>query len=229
MTRSGQRYPGAVLPLVDIGHSFSRKILVAFPILLIALLFPLFDSNAQIKLAWDPNPEPDVAGYQIYYGTASRNYGHSIDVGNVTAYALLGLTQGVTYYIALTAYDSSNNESAFSNEVSGRITETVSTPNVLNGPTGGNTGQPCTYTAGGSSSTLGHALQYQFDWKGDGSDHVECQSKGPVYNTHGCGLFLVRFHLRYHQPGYRLLCRDNQPSGVSGCCRWPSLYCTPAV
>jgi uncharacterized repeat protein (TIGR02543 family) len=159
-----------VLPLVDIGHSFSRKILVAFPILLIALLFPLFDSNAQIKLAWDPNPEPDVAGYQIYYGTASRNYGHSIDVGNVTAYALLGLTQGVTYYIALTAYDSSNNESAFSNEVSGRITETVSTPNVLNGPTGGNTGQPCTYTAGGSSSTLGHALQYQFDWKGDGSD-----------------------------------------------------------
>ena len=76
----------------------------------------------------------------------------------------------MTYYIALTAYDSSNNESAYSNEVSGRVTETISAPNVLNGPTGGNTGQSCTYTAGGSSSTLGHALQYQFDWKGDGSD-----------------------------------------------------------
>ena len=32
---------------------------------------------------------------------------HSIDVGNVTTYTLLGLKQGVTYYIALTAYDSS--------------------------------------------------------------------------------------------------------------------------
>src|SRR4030042_4102323 len=170
MTRSGRRYPRAVLPLVDNGHSFSRKILVAFPILLIALLFPLFDSNAQIRLAWDPNTEPDVAGYQIYYGTASRNYRYSIDVGNVTTYTLPGLTQGVTYYIALTAYESANNESAYSNEVSGTVTETISPPNVLNGPTSGTTGQPCTYTAGGSSSTLGHAVQYQFDWKGDASD-----------------------------------------------------------
>jgi hypothetical protein len=61
----------------------------------------------------------DLAGYYIYYGTASGVYGQSIKVGNVTTYSLTGLVQGQTYYIAATAYDTSNNQSGFSNEVSG--------------------------------------------------------------------------------------------------------------
>jgi hypothetical protein len=77
-------------------------------------------------LAWDApttnsdeSPLTDLAGYIIYYGTASGTYDHSIDVKNVTAYTLTGLTQGQTYYIASKAYDTSNNQSGFSNEVSG--------------------------------------------------------------------------------------------------------------
>ncbi len=31
---------------------------------------------------WDANPEPDLAGYNIYYGTESGNYDQSINVGN---------------------------------------------------------------------------------------------------------------------------------------------------
>jgi len=147
-------------------------------------------------LAWDPNTEPDVAGYWIYYGTASRSYTYSIDVGNVTTYTLQGLTQGVTYYIALTAYDSANNESDYSNEVSGRVTETVSTPNVLNGPTSGATGQPCTYTAGGSSSTLGHVVEYQFDWKGDGSDLSSWGSATQSKTWNAAGTYNVRARAR---------------------------------
>ena len=138
--------------------------------LFVILLSRPFDSVAQIKLAWDPNTEPDLAGYRVYYGTASRNYRYSIDVGNVTTCTLPGLTQGVTYYIVITAYDSAKNESAYSNEVSGRVTEIVRAPTVLSGPTSGVTGDAYTFRTGGSSSTLGHAVQYQFDWKGDGSD-----------------------------------------------------------
>ncbi len=37
----------------------------------------------QIRIAWDPNTESDLAGYKVYYGTTSRNYGTPIDVGNV--------------------------------------------------------------------------------------------------------------------------------------------------
>ena len=156
--------------LVKMNRFLSRNSIYASLFLAVILLSCPFDSAAQIRLAWDPNTETDVAGYKIYYGTASRNYGYSINVGNVTTYTLMGLMQGVTYYIALTAYDSASNESAYSNEVSGTVTETISPPTVLNGPTTGTTGQPYTYTTGGSSSTLGHAVQYQFDWKGDGSD-----------------------------------------------------------
>ncbi len=79
-----------------------------------------------IRLAWKPlttyadgSPLTDLAGYKIYYGTAPGTYGQLIDVGSVTTYTLVGLAQGQTYYIAATAYDTYNNESDFSNEVSG--------------------------------------------------------------------------------------------------------------
>jgi hypothetical protein len=72
-----------------------------------------------ISLAWDANTEPDVAGYKIYYGTASRSYGASVDVGNVTTYVLGGLTPGQVYYISATAYNTSHDQSGYSNEVSG--------------------------------------------------------------------------------------------------------------
>jgi len=94
----------------------------------------IFAVTAQIKLAWDlPTTNEDgtslddLAGYRIRYGIiASGTYQGSIDVGNVTTYTLDGLGKGLTYYITVTAYDTSNNESGYSNEVVGAIV-TVST------------------------------------------------------------------------------------------------------
>ncbi len=48
--------------------------------------------------------------------------------------------------------------------------ETVSPPNTPTGPASGTTGASYSYTTGGSISNLGHAIEYQFDWKGDGSN-----------------------------------------------------------
>lgn len=73
---------------------------------------------AQVTLAWDPpNLEPDIAGYKIYYGTASRDYGWVIDVGNATTFTVSDLSDGVSYYFTTTAYDTTNLESPYSNEV----------------------------------------------------------------------------------------------------------------
>ena len=84
--------------------------------LVVPLLF-LFLSPASavvVNLAWDPSP--DAAGYKIYYGKTSRTYGVPIDVGGATSYPLdLPMEK---WYIALTAYDASGNESDFSVEVS---------------------------------------------------------------------------------------------------------------
>jgi hypothetical protein len=71
-----------------------------------------------VSLQWDANREPDVGGYKVYYGTNSRVYFASVDVGNTTTTTIGNLTPGVTYYFAATAYNTSRLESDCSNEVS---------------------------------------------------------------------------------------------------------------
>lgn len=71
-----------------------------------------------VTLAWDPSPDPTVAGYRLYYGVASGTYTNVIDAGNRTSATASNLVFGVTYYFAVTAYDASGVESLPSNEVS---------------------------------------------------------------------------------------------------------------
>jgi hypothetical protein len=85
---------------------------------LMVLFFVERAHAADVTVAWDPNPEPTIKGYFIYYGTSSGNYSNSINAGNATRCVISGLLQGVTYYLAVTAYDGSGNESGFSNEIS---------------------------------------------------------------------------------------------------------------
>ena len=105
-------------------HPFRTSLILIVIYLILMGVLP-FAWAAQIRLAWDANDEPDLAGYKLYYGTASQSYGTPVDVGNVADYTLTGLTQGQTYYLSLTAYDSSNNESDHSSEVSGAATDPV--------------------------------------------------------------------------------------------------------
>jgi hypothetical protein len=72
---------------------------------------------AEVTLAWDPNGDPDLAGYRIYYGFSTRNYVSDVDIGNNTSCTLSNLEAGRVYYLAATAYDTKGDESDFSNEV----------------------------------------------------------------------------------------------------------------
>jgi len=74
-----------------------------------------------VSLAWDANAASDLAGYKLHYGTISHTYTQTIDVGNVTTTAVSGLQAGVTYFFAVTAYDSGGLESVFSNEVAYQV------------------------------------------------------------------------------------------------------------
>jgi parallel beta-helix repeat protein len=61
--------------------------------------------TGQMTLSWAANPEPDLAGYRIHWGSSSGfPYGQSMDVGNVTSYTVTGLPAGTTY-ATVTAYD----------------------------------------------------------------------------------------------------------------------------
>jgi len=68
----------------------------------------------------DGSPLTDLAGYKIYYGTAQGVYTTTIDVGNVTTYIINNLAPG-TYYFVTVSYNTSGNESAYSNEISKTI------------------------------------------------------------------------------------------------------------
>jgi hypothetical protein len=74
-----------------------------------------------VIVEWDSNDESDLAGYIVYYGIASRSYAYWEDVGLVTEHLITTMPDTGLFYFALTAYDSSGNESGFSEEVSIRI------------------------------------------------------------------------------------------------------------
>lgn len=71
-----------------------------------------------VSLAWDPNPEPDIAGYRLQYGTTSGVYPNVVNAGNATSATANGLNQGTTYYFAVVAYNSAGLPSPASAEVS---------------------------------------------------------------------------------------------------------------
>ena len=75
-------------------------------------------TGQSVTLGWDPNNDPDVAGYKIYYGTASQTYTNVVVVGNTNNGTITGLVAGTTYYFAATEYNLTGAESAFSDEVS---------------------------------------------------------------------------------------------------------------
>lgn len=75
-------------------------------------------------LAWDPPASapgaaslPPPAGYKIHYGTAPRTYSTVLDVGPATTATIPDLTPGQTYFITVTSYDASANESGYAEEL----------------------------------------------------------------------------------------------------------------
>lgn len=71
--------------------------------------------TVQWRLSWNPNTETDLSGYKVYYGIASGIYTKVVDVGKVTSYVATGNIPQNSF-VALTAYDLSGNESAYSAE-----------------------------------------------------------------------------------------------------------------
>lgn len=71
-------------------------------------------------LAWDANPEPDIAGYRIYARELGGSYATpaTVTVTNGVTGTVTNLTAGKTYFFVATAFNTSGLESDYSNEVS---------------------------------------------------------------------------------------------------------------
>ena len=100
-------------------HKCHNAALTAFVLASAAFLFATNFAHARnVTLTWDPSSDPSVAGYTLFYGTSSGNYTQSINTGNATSAILTSLTEGSTYFIVVTAYNSLGLHSVPSNEVS---------------------------------------------------------------------------------------------------------------
>ena len=75
---------------------------------------------ASVTLTWDPpTPSSGVAGYNLYYGAASRTYTNAVrTAAGGTSATITNLVPGATYFFAVTSSDTMGLESDYSGEAS---------------------------------------------------------------------------------------------------------------
>ena len=100
-----------------------------------------------VRLYWDANTEPDLAGYVLVYGSTSGVYTTSVPLpASAVTHDFTDLPNG-TYYFAIRAFNTANAQSGCSNEVRlvvSSASEEQSAPTIMNltpssGPTTGGT------------------------------------------------------------------------------------------
>lgn len=113
-----------------------------------ALFFPSLTRAAEIpappvSLDWSPNPESNIAGYRIHFGSVSGSYTTTFDVGNTTRASLPPMMLGSTYYVTLSAYDTEFREGPRSAElvITASPPAPVASPAFATGASGPGQGQ----------------------------------------------------------------------------------------
>lgn len=135
--------------------------IITFGILLLSVVSAMADS---LTITWEPNTEPDLAGYFVYYGTKDRPHGNRIDVGRQTQYFIQTLKPGETYYVSVTAVDTAHNESVFIEQIAVTIKYTL-IPLAEAGPDRKMLCAGSPVPIGGNPSGLGgHGGPYSFSW-----------------------------------------------------------------
>jgi hypothetical protein len=137
----------------------TQRLTIAFTFLLGFLALGQLPAFAlqKVTLAWDPSADPTVVGYNVYYGAASGAYTNKVNTGAATSATISNLVEGVTYYFAVTAYNSAALESDLSNEIS--YTVPLAPTISLSAPTNGATYQtPAAISLSASPTANTHSL-----------------------------------------------------------------------
>ena len=119
---NGQRYYFTVSAMNAVGESPESNEVSAMPCTMPSPPQNLtaIAGEGNITLSWEV-PEDSggmpITNYKIYYGTTPGNYTWSITAGNVTSYTITNLSNGQTYYFAVSAINGVG-EGARSNEAS---------------------------------------------------------------------------------------------------------------
>jgi len=178
-------------------HSSLLGFLLFLTLTLILALVATPAHSADVTLAWDPNSEPDLAGYKVYYktgssgppydGTGATEGDSPIDVGNVTEFTLHDLTDGVTYFFVVTAHDTEGLESGYSNEVN-TVAGNMPPNGVIDTPPGDQTieeGDSVDFTGTGTDPEGDYPLTYLWDFDGGAPDSTDEDPGAITFTTAG--------------------------------------------
>lgn len=117
--------------MLNVNNIMKKVVLVSLVVLVLCI-----DGYSGVLLQWTPpttriNSTPITGNlhYKVYWGTSSRNYDYSLDVGGVNAYYFTAIPAGTTFYFAVTALEDTmsegivpvTSESVYSNEVTRTI------------------------------------------------------------------------------------------------------------
>jgi predicted RNA-binding protein with TRAM domain len=95
----------------------SRFVKLGFGLILVSVIaYGIAKGASSTALQWNQNADPSVTGYNLYYGGATRSYTNVLSVGDTNTATVDGLTEGKTYFFAVTAYNVEGDESDFSDE-----------------------------------------------------------------------------------------------------------------
>jgi len=151
-------------------------LIVTFLILVNSISFAFCQD---ITLSWDSSPTPDVDGYNVYYkqgnmdfpfdGIGANEGASPVDVGNTLSTTLTNLSDGMTYFFTVSAYQNPDIESTFSNVVSNSWLPSLTIPanNVTN--------EPVPVTFRWETSPTGYDVTYTLYY---GTDQNEVSSAG---------------------------------------------------
>lgn len=100
----------------------------------IAFVSALFGSTAlpltaaAVNLVWNANPENNITGYRVSYGTTPGVYPNFINVGTSPAATIPALSVGTTYYFVVAAVNQAGLQGPASVEISYQIPQSVQIP-----------------------------------------------------------------------------------------------------
>ena len=150
----------------------------------------------------DGNPDPSpVAGFRIHFGTSSRSYFKTLDLGLPPAdadgirSAPFEVGDTALIYVAMTAYDADNVQSAFSNEQLRPPPPGQSPESTIVAPTGSVTitaGQAVSFAGSGTDPDGNLPLTYHWDFGASGIAPSYAQNPGSVVFPQA-GTFTVSF------------------------------------
>ncbi len=65
----------------------------------------------RVTVAWDPNPETDIAGYNVYYGVTGSGVTNKVTPGTATQQQIISLQPQTQYWFYVTAFNIAGLES----------------------------------------------------------------------------------------------------------------------